>query len=165
MHNFPLFPDMVNVLFEAQNNITVTESTGFQEICLVLPAQPAPTRPVAIGIRTVPSTASGNDIERWLDKSAGICFFVYVFCCYFCVSFQYTIFYAVSDFQSVNQTLTFQPGETRQCINITITMDGTVENLEVFSVVLFSVEPLTGGTDSRLISIEDSDSKFHNDDV
>ena len=67
------------------------------------------------------------------------------------------------DFEDVLTILTFSGQVSRQCVNISIAMDGIVEPEESFNVVLETSDPaVVLNTSTAQVLITDSDSKWSN---
>ena len=67
------------------------------------------------------------------------------------------------DFGDVLTILSFSGQVSRQCLNISIAMDGIVEPAESFNVVLETSDPaVVLGTSTAQVLITDSDSKWSN---
>ena len=65
------------------------------------------------------------------------------------------------DFEDVLTILTFSGQVSRQCVNISIAMDGLTEPEESFNVVLETSDPaVVLGTSTAQVLIADSDSKW-----
>ena len=65
-----------------------------------------------------------------------------------------------SDYDGVTISLPFSASITRQCVNITISEDGTIEPTETFSVNLVNFSPLVAlNVSTALVTIGDSDSE------
>ena len=65
------------------------------------------------------------------------------------------------DFADVLTILTFSDQVSRQCVNISIAMDGIVEPEESFNVVLETSDPaVVLGTSTAQVVIAESDSKW-----
>ena len=64
------------------------------------------------------------------------------------------------DFENVSTILTFSGQVSRQCVNVSIVMDGIVEPEESFNVVLETSDPAVVLGTSAQVLIEDSDSEL-----
>ena len=65
------------------------------------------------------------------------------------------------DFENVSTVFTFSDQVSRQCVNVSIAMDGIVEPEESFNVVLETSDPaVVLGTSMAQVVITDSDSKW-----
>ena len=135
---------------------SVAEADGFVEVCAVLQGQLA--RDVNIELRTEGDTASEfidvcMKFILTLDR-------VRIYLIYFslCV---YKLLALGQDFGDVLTILTFSGQVSRQCVNISIAMDGIVEPAESFNVVLETSDPaVILGTSTAQVLIADSDSKW-----
>ena len=64
------------------------------------------------------------------------------------------------DYSSLPLDCRLEPGDTSQCVEITITDDDLVELTESFSVSLSTVATLEIVQDTAVVYIEDNDSEF-----
>ena len=139
-----------------QSVYSVAEADGFVEVCAVLQGQLA--RDVNVELRTEGDTAS-----EFIDvcmKFTYPCQSPHIRTIYFslCV---YKLLALVQDFGDVMTILTFTDQRSRQCVNISIAMDGIVEPEESFNVVLETSDPaVVLGTSTAQVLIADSDGKW-----
>ena len=63
------------------------------------------------------------------------------------------------DYDSITTTLTFSPGNERQCVNIDAKEDGETEGMETFTTTLTSTDDVNLVPDQATITIMDRSSK------
>ena len=140
-----------------QQSYTVIESASSVTVCAFLTGQIE--RDVLVTMTTVRGTAQGMYLHdllhiHWRDESQ-------------CLAYPSPLYYLVSptdlsDFTRVTAQLTFQATVTLQCSSISIMDDTILENDEVFSVQLSTLDPDVNLTPSTAtVTIENNDSECH----
>ena len=137
-----------------QQSYTVIESTSFVTVCAFLTGQTE--RDILVTMTTVQGTAQGMYLHdllyiHWHNKSQCLSHPSHL------VSLTGTI-----DYTTVTAQLTFQATVTLQCSSISIVDDTILENDEVFSVQLSTLDQDVNLTPSTAtVTIEDNDSECH----
>ena len=141
-----------------QQSYTVIESISFVTVCATLTGQTASGRDVLVTMTTMLGTAQGmyhHDLlhTHWHDDSQS-------------VHYSSPLYYLVSptasnDYTAVTAQLTFQPTVTLQCRSVPIINDTILENDEVFSVQLITLDQDVNLTlSTATVTIEDNDSEY-----
>ena len=137
-----------------QQSYTVIESTSFVTACAFLTGQTE--RDILVTMTTVQGTAQGMYLRdllyiHWHDESQ-------------CLPHPSHLVSrtAAIDYTTVTAQLTFQATVTLQCSSISIVDDTILENDEVFSVQLSTLDQDVNLTPSTAtVTIEDNDSECH----
>ena len=140
-----------------QQSFTVIESASFVTVCVFLTGQTE--RDILVTMTTVQGTAQGMSLHdllyiRWHEESQ-------------CVPHPSLLYYLVSptdlsDFTRITAELTFQATVALQCSSISIVDDNILENDEVFSVQLSTLDPDVNVTRSTAtVTIVNNDGECH----